>query len=284
MTATGVDDGIVRARVRRTFARLSLTGELPALPAAAAAALALARDPNSDFEALTRLVRADAGLAARILRVANSLVYARRTPARTLPDAIGTIGLRKTCDLLVVAFTVQLYRDADPVVRTLWDHALLSAIAAEELARRTNGADPAAAFLPGLFHDVGLLVFLLAEPTAGPLIGRLLDTEADGEEEVQRFGFTHAEAGAVLAGDWGLDVLQVAAIRWHHEPARARAGQGLAALLAAADRLARAVRHGEEGPAAFAVDAVLPALCADDAARCAARVRELHAEHSALLL
>jgi HD-like signal output (HDOD) protein len=287
VTTTTIDHEVLRARVRRTFARLSLTGELPALPAAATAALGLARDPNSDIEALVSLIRADVALAARVLRVANSGAYARRKAARTLTEAIGTIGLRKTCDLLVVAFTRDLYRGSDPVVRALWDHALLSAIAIEELARVTRSMDPASAFLPGLFHDVGRLTFLLADPAAGHLI-RELGGACDDEmrqAESEWFGFSHAEASAILAGDWGLDATQTDAIRWHHEPDRAGPGKTLARLLAAADRVARGLGYGIDGTEADAATAegtTLTGLAADDDARCVARVRELFAEQRAL--
>ena len=78
----------VREHIRMTLTRLSRTGELPALPAAATAALALARSTEAGVDELCRVIRGDVGLSARILRVANSAAYARRisclSPARVL--------------------------------------------------------------------------------------------------------------------------------------------------------------------------------------------------------
>ena len=75
--------------------------ELPTLPHAATAALALARTPDADADQLCEVIRTDVGLAARILRVANSTAYVRRAPARSIHDAVLALGLRKTCDVLI---------------------------------------------------------------------------------------------------------------------------------------------------------------------------------------
>jgi HD-like signal output (HDOD) protein len=289
MTPATLDHDVLRARVRRTLARLSITGELPTLPAAASAALALARDPDSDIDDVSRLIRTDVSLAARIVRVANSAGYGRRNPAKTLIEAIGTIGLRKTCDLLVAAATRDLFKGPEHVVRSMWDHALATAIAAEELAVATRRVDPAGAFLPGLFHDVGRLAFMVADPVAGHLIR---DLAAAGEGDVSElesdwFGFSHAEASAILAADWGLDAAQADAIRRHHEPERAVAGKALAPILWAADRLARSLGYATDtrlteivlgGPEPSFTDLPL-----DDEERCAERVRAAFTEQSVLL-
>jgi len=234
----GLDRDALRECVRSTLTRLSRTGELPTLPQAATAALGVARDPEAGIEDLCAVIRVDVGLSARILRVANSAAYARRTPAKTLPEAVLTVGLRKTCDLLVAATARLLF--VGPYAEELWHHALASAVASEELARRTRLVEAQAAFLPGLFHDVGRIAFLLADSTAFDVIHRLAaDGEADPTElERGWYGFDHAEAGAILAEDWGLVAEQCEAIRWHHRPGRADAGGALAALLGCADVVA----------------------------------------------
>lgn len=288
MTSPTVDHDVLRARSRRALARLSITGELPTLPAAATAALSLARDPDAGIDDLAGLIRTDVSLAARILRVANSAGYARRSSAKTLVDAIGTIGARKACDLLVVACTRDLFRGPDPVVRSLWDHAFVTAIAAEELGRVTRSVEDASAFLPGLFHDVGRLAFLMADPVAGHLI-RDLAAAGEGETcdlEVEWFGFTHCEASAMLAGDWGLSEVQANGIRWHHEPQRATSGRALASLLHAADRMARSLGYGTDArltEIALGEPEPVLALAPDEEARCAERVRLAYMEQSALL-
>jgi HD-like signal output (HDOD) protein len=241
-----VDRHALREHVRSTLTRLSRTGELPALPAAATAALAIAREPDAGVESLARVIRADVGLSARILRAANSAAYARRTPARTLAEAVLTLGLRRTCDLLVAAGARQLFRLVPRHADRLWNHALASALVAEELARTTGAADPHLTFLPGLFHDVGRIAFLLADDEAFGIVHAHVEGRAPSQSDVERawYGFDHAEAGAILAEDWGLVHDQVEGIRWHHQPGQAEEGAALAAILNVADAGAHVIGHG----------------------------------------
>jgi HD-like signal output (HDOD) protein len=236
----------LREHVRSTLTRLSRTGELPALPAAATAALAIARDPDAGVESLCQVVRSDVGLSARILRAANSAAYARRVPARTLSEAVLTLGLRRTCDLLVAAGARQLFRQVPRHAERLWNHALASALAAEEIARASRSGDPHLAFLPGLFHDVGRIAFLLADDDAYGVVHASVQEQSTTPPDAERawYGFDHAEAGAILAEDWGLGHDQVDAIRWHHQPGQADGGRMLAAVLNVADASAYAMGFG----------------------------------------
>ena len=70
--------------MRTLFARVAEECDLPPLPAVASRAMALARDPEVKADELARVVQTDAAIAARVLRIAGSAIYARRTPPRSL--------------------------------------------------------------------------------------------------------------------------------------------------------------------------------------------------------
>ena len=246
-----IEPGPVRERVGTTLKRLSRTGALPALPSVASAALGIVRDPDADIDKVCRIIQTDVGLAARVLRIANSASVGRRTPARKLSEAVVTIGLRKACDVLVAACARQLYQSASPKAEILWNHALAVAIGAEAIARRTRRVDAGRAFLPGLFHDVGRIAFLLADELAVEVLDRMVTT-GDGERvflEREWYGFDHTDAGASLAEEWGLAAEQCDAIRWHHDPEEGGAASDLARILLAADVLAYDIGYGGGGVA-----------------------------------
>jgi len=273
----------LRGPVPAVLASLARSGELPTLPAAAAAALAIVRDPEADAADLCEVIRTDIGLSARIVRVANSVAYGRRRPAKTLADAVFTVGVRKTCDLLVAAAVRQLYVRPHPRAGALWQHALAVATAAEELAAVTQQVTPATAFLPGLFHDVGRIAFLVADAAGLDAVeSRYVGGEGDRIAlELAQFGVDHTEAGAILAEDWGLSAVQADAIRHHHAPEDAGDGAALASILRAADALAHELGFGsvagnELAPAAMG-------LSPDDAAFCRERVRHAFEIQNALL-
>lgn len=279
-----LDRDALRECVRATLTRLSRTGELPALPATATAALGIARDPDAGIDELCGIIRVDVGLSARILRVANSAAYARRTPAKTLKEAVLTVGLRKTCDLLVAASARKLFETGHRAEH-LWNHALAAGIAAEELARITRRIEPATAFLPGLFHDVGRIAFLLADPLAYDVIRGLVHEGAGTPSELERswYGFDHAEAGAILAEDWGLAGEQCDGIRWHHRPSEAEAGRHLAHVLEAADAMAYAIGCGVHPGVAPEPDLRALGIAPENADALRERIREAFVQQNELL-
>ena len=277
-----VDRQALREHVRSTLTRLSRTGELPALPAAATAALAIARDPEAGVESLCTVIRTDVGLSARILRAANSAAYARRVPARTLAEAVLTLGLRRTCDLLVAAGVRQLFHRVPRCAERMWNHALATALVAEEVARATGAVDPHIVFLPGLFHDVGRIAFLLADDAAFGFVDAQVESGAKKRPDAERawYGFDHAEAGAILAEDWGLVHEQVDAIRWHHQPGQADQGRLLAAVLNVGDAGAYVLGFG--GGAVAPLDAAgreILLLSADTTNEALATARGVFAIH-----
>lgn len=275
----------LRVRVRSTLARLSETGALPTLPAAASAALSLARDPEADVEHLSRIIQTDAGLAARVLRVANSAALGRRTPARRVHEAIITVGLRKTCDILVAACAKRLFEAASPRAEQLWNHALAAGVAAEVLARVTGTVDVSSAFLPGLFHDVGRVAFLLADPAAAEVIDDVVANGYGDTSFLERewYGFDHAEAGATLVEDWGLALELCDAIRWHHDPSSAGAAQELAYVLNAADDLAYRIGCGSVSERPSTITTAHWGLTDEDHAALTERVQAAWEEQRALL-
>jgi putative nucleotidyltransferase with HDIG domain len=273
--ATPLRHDDLQARVRSTLARLSQTGALPSLPAAASAALALARDPEADVDKLCRVIQTDVGLSARVLRVANSAALGRRNPARKLQEAVITVGLRKTCDIMVAACAKRLYEGATARAEELWNHSLAVAVAAEELARTTRRVEVGSAFLPGLFHDVGRVAFLLADETAAEVIENLA-AGGDGAKsflEREWYGFDHAEAGAILAEDWGLALELCDAIRWHHDPSEAGAARELATILNAADAVAYKLGAGATLEAPTGVTTTHLGLSPEDEATLLERVQ-----------
>jgi putative nucleotidyltransferase with HDIG domain len=267
--------GALGGRVRRTLVRLSKTGELPTLPGAVSFALGLARDPNADVERLCRAIGADVGIAARALRVANSAIYARRTRCRTLKEVVTVVGLRGIQDILCAAALRSLFDLRDPVARRLWDHALAVSLAAEELGQRLGGVQPGEAFLPGLFHDLGRIVFLLAEPEAYAEISRLETERTTERVELERgwYGFDHADAGATIAADWGLPTVLCDAVRAHHAPGEGAADGRLAKLIALADDLAYAIGLGATDAQGYPAARLVAALSAEDIAASGERVR-----------
>jgi HD-like signal output (HDOD) protein len=230
---------IARDDVRAVFNHIAETCDLPPMPAAAARALRLARDPDTTTDALAKVVLTDPALAARVLTMSRSVLYLRRTPPRTLHEAIVTVGFQGLRRILMAASARSAYSADDKVAQVLWAHSLATALAADELAKPAadrgvpGGGD---AFIAGLLHDVGRLIFHIADPKAYAQLGVF-----DPAQERALFGATHDLAGACVAEIWELDDAIVQAILGHHggdDPTP------LALLVRRADRLATEIGYG----------------------------------------
>src|SRR5690606_28699496 len=104
----------------------------------------------------------------------------------------------------------------------LVDHSVEVAMSARCLAQM-EGIQPAAcddAFMAGMLHDVGQLVFAGAYPAQYDHVRQTASDQelALVEVEIAEFGATHAEMGAYLLGLWGLPTDVVEAVAWHHDP------------------------------------------------------------------
>lgn len=263
---TTVQGGVAISRedVRATFNHIAETCDLPPMPAAAARALRLARDPDTTTDALANIVLTDPALAARVLTMSRSVLYLRRTPPRSLHEAIVTVGFQGLRRILMAASARSAYSADDDVAQALWAHSLATALAADELTKPAadrgspGGGD---AFIAGLLHDIGKLIFHIADPKSYAQLG-LFDADA----ERRMFGATHDVAGACVAEIWGLDDAIVSAILGHH-------GEGgevseLAATIGRADAIATVIGYGS-------FNGTQPTALDGDAAELGDRVRAL---------
>jgi len=225
-----------RDSARALFNHIAETCDLPPLPAVAARAMALARDPDTTTDDLARVVQTDPALAARVLTISRSVTYLRRQPPRTLHEAIMTVGFQGLRKILVAASARATYRADDTVAQTLWAHALATALGADEIARAAGGPCGGDAFIAGLLHDTGKLIFHLADASAFTTLKRF-----DRTREQELFGASHDAVGACLAELWGLEDEVVKAIMFHHEGEEA---SSLAASVSYADRIATDIGYG----------------------------------------
>jgi HD-like signal output (HDOD) protein len=105
-----------------------------------------------------------------------------------------------------------------------------------------------AAFLTGMLHDVGRVVYATrSAPTMGEF--------ANANDTIEQIAQHHAEVGAYLLGLWGFPSNIVAAVALHHTPSRrADAGFDLTVLVHVADRLVHAQGANSTGPFGLEVE------------------------------
>jgi len=237
------------------------TSDLPQLARSAAEALRVARAAELDIDAAVKLAENDPPLAARVLAVANSALYARGARHVSPRRAVAHIGGSAVREVLYqsayASMIVDVPRFADQIARD-FVHGVATAALARALARVAS-ADPDDAFLGGLLHDLG-------RARCWKLVAKRLPS-AGGDDHVHEIvDALHASAGHALVQTWQLPAEIAEVCLRHHEPGT----RGLPAVVAAADVLAHAAegrpetRTPEDALAAIGID---PGLSAEWLAR-----------------
>jgi putative nucleotidyltransferase with HDIG domain len=205
------DPVALTSALQRTFAAPNYRP--PTLPVVAIEVMQLAARPNVQFGEVVTVLQRDPVLAAHVLSIAQSAVYATRSPVLSLHQAAVRLGLKALRDLVLEAslhlkvFRVPGYED---VMARLYRHSTAVAHVSRAVCRRTN-IDAEYAFLCGLLHDVGFVAGLLAvvdHPTwrRAPLDAIMPVLDA-----------VHADGSGLLAQLWKLPDSIRRVVAHHHD-------------------------------------------------------------------
>lgn len=152
---------------------------------------------NAGLAEIARIIDDDVALTAKLIQIVNSAFFTRGAHVTTVQRALTVLGTDVVRGLLlgVEVFRALEGHGADKT-EALRKHSKRVGQLAQAIAPRELAPD---AFVAGMLHDVGELVFA----NAGVIPQDPLD---------------HARAGAFLLGLWGLAEPIVDAIAYHHEP------------------------------------------------------------------
>jgi HD-like signal output (HDOD) protein len=197
--------------------------ELPPPPEVANEVMRLTRgdslsDDAADASAqkLAGLIQRDVALASQVMRVANSALYARRTPVVTLSQAIAWLGIREIRNItFAVAVQGQVFSSSyfRQEMADLWRESVITALFAQEIARLKR-RNVESAYLCGLLHRAGMAVIL--NRAGGAVLKHGL--APDGPTVMQLSARHESRVGTHLAIAWGLPAAVSAAIAHWADP------------------------------------------------------------------
>ncbi len=176
--------------------------ELPAYPDVATRVRKALADENVSPEQISRIVGSEAGLAARVMTLANSAALNRGGKNITeLKTAINRIG-QNNVRTAAVAFAIAQLRRASELqhiikdLEKLWNHATMVSALAYTIASRSPGINADEALLTGLIHNVGKIYILARAYKHAELFA---DTAA--MNMIMREW--HANIGKAIIENWG---------------------------------------------------------------------------------
>jgi len=176
---------------------------------------------------LSRCISTDPAVSSTILKIANTVIYARRHGRITdIRDAVVRIGFQETRNILMCLHLIDLspevYRNRGFGRREFWLHSLTVGLIAQKLCAATDFPRPELAFMAGLMHDLGKIPLDNNFDTVFP---KLLDYTMDQfcafyESEEHLMGITHGQLGHFLTTQWNFPSAISMAILNHHAPER----------------------------------------------------------------
>lgn len=203
--------------------------EVPLLSPSASQLLQLSASSDHDISEVVDIVKCDAALTARVLKIVNSVAYGLVHEVTTIERAVGYLGERMVAGIALGDSASALFHKElegyDGPKSELWNHDLRTAIASREIAKQSKQPlSPDLAFTAGILHAVGKAVLSdFLQQTANEVLAGIDGNEVTdylaGEREL--LGIDHTEAGYELAKNWELPESLQCAIRYHHSPADA---------------------------------------------------------------
>lgn len=125
--------------------------------------LNVVNDEDSSGREIAAIIARDPALAGNLLRIANSALYrVRPEPIENIERAVAMIGTDGLRHLIAVALMQPVLNERGGTFGRLpsvvWEHTLLSSVAAAEYARHVERIDPFSAQMLGLLHGLGSIV------------------------------------------------------------------------------------------------------------------------------
>jgi len=202
---------------------LDLAQQLPSAPRLLSELGRLVRKPETDAAEVVALLKRDAGLVSRLLRMANSAAYARVEPIGSIEEAVMAVGFTEVHRLVGALASVQMtdhpLERLGVVPARLRGNALFTATLMEEFGRRAE-LDCHGCYTAGLLRTLGKVVL---ERAAEREAAHIVPFASSGETSValwerKQWGFDSAQVTAMVLRHWQMPEEIVTAIEFYENP------------------------------------------------------------------
>ena len=205
--------------------RLRTCTNFPTPPPVAMRVLQLAQNPEIDLAKVADAVSADPAIAAKVMRIANSAMYARRRQSANLRQALITLGLNATLTLALSFTLVTALKKTSTGgfdFQAYWRRTVLSAAWGKLLASELGRRDAEEIFLASLLQDLGMLVVDKLWPEVYEGIAPFkIEHARICQHEQNCIGTDHRSIGSALLGIWNMPASLVQAVQHSHDPSAA---------------------------------------------------------------
>jgi HD-like signal output (HDOD) protein len=173
---------------------------LPSLPDVAVRVGRAMRDETTNARKLANIVQTDPAITTKLVRAANSPLYAGVTPVDSCAAAIVRLGADTTHKLVLTFALRELFNTHSKVLKAqmqkLWEHSVKVSAVCYVLAKISGRFNPEHALLAGLLHDIGNIAILnYAE--------KFTEVANDSEKLALVMGDLRGRIGGEILRNWG---------------------------------------------------------------------------------
>jgi len=225
--------------------------DLYTLPQTLIEVLRITESPDASAHDLSRIILCDAPITARLLRMANSVIYGRSGKVNTVQQAVVILGFRAVKSVVLSTSVYDVFgKEVGGNALDLtefWRHSIETAATAQLFAAKIGYQPQEEAFVAGLLHDIGLMLMARAFGSGyADLVAHAPVSDDWPDAERESFGIDHTEAGTIFFTAWKLPQRLIDVISHHHDILVGPSGptaEKLTLLVSLADRIGH---HGVE--------------------------------------
>ncbi len=198
--------------------------DIPTLPQVVARIVEIVDSPNTSASDLNKAISNDQALSAKVLKLVNSAFYGFPKKIETLTQAIVILGFN-TVRSLALSISMLDFLSSSRTEHQLnyteyWKHSIATSIMAKAIAKKTFPQMAEEAFVSGLLHDIGILIFDQFLPNEYRQVFYKVKKEQMQlyKAEKATLNLTHSDVGRMLAVKWNLPDPLLYSIGYHHNP------------------------------------------------------------------
>ena len=175
--------------------------------------------PEPDIRSVSDLVAKDIAITGQLLKTINSPAFNPRSKISSVQQAVSMLGIKRLANLVTAEAITRMLQGMDGAVRVIWETIMEEARVTAAIARVVKTVSADEAYLFGIMHDVGCLIFGSAASGYGPewILRSNVSPKSLLAYEIDSLGIDHATVGFLLARHWQLPEQIALAIYHHHD-------------------------------------------------------------------
>lgn len=215
--------------------------ELPSIPQIVQELIANFNSTSANAESISRKIQSDPVIAAKVLRLANSVRYGSGRKVASLDSAVVMLGIDALKTLVIASGLTSTVKNIPGMdMRSFWRDSFMVANLSKIIARNASGCDPEVAFTCGMLHKIGLPLMYLVKIDTMKIIESMV---ANGNNQISsenaKLGYNHNEVGARLAESWKFPEIITSALSNQEKPLDASPFTPYAAIISLAATIAQ---------------------------------------------